>query len=121
MRATILITGALLALPLAALAQGGPAQSRAGLSTATATGGITTNNSQPSGGVNAQTGPQSRPAYPSGSTTANPGAAFVAAQPKPATGAAMKPPGTVTKTVSAGGAASKPQSPGVGQAATPPK
>ena len=120
MRATAFIIGTVLALPLAAVAQG-TTQSRDGLSTATQGKGVT-NNSMPAGGVNAVTGPQSRPAYPSGSTDANPGAAFVNAQPKPATGPLAAPPGSVTTTtIAPGKGASAVASPGVGQAATPPK
>ena len=121
MRATILVVSALLMAPLAAAAQGGKTQSRDGLATASQGTGMT-NNSGPAGSVNATTGPQSQPAYPSGSDTPNPGSAFVATQPKPAVGAAAKPPGVLsTTTMGPGGAVSQPGSPGVGQAATPPK
>ena len=121
MRILHLAFAATLALPSAAWAQAGAGvtQSRDGLDTATQ--GKASNNSLPAGSVNAQTGPQSRPAYPSGSMTANPGAAFVRTTPVPATGPAARPPGIVsTTTVGAGGAA-KTGGPGVGQAATPPK
>jgi hypothetical protein len=119
MRSTAIITAALLALPLAATAQG-VTQSRDGLSTASQ--GKTSNNAMPAGSVNATTGPQSRPAYPSGSTSANPGAAFVATQPKPATGALATPSGITTTTkTTASGSTSHPAAVGVGQAATVPK
>ena len=110
MRAITII--AALAFPVAALAQtgspgGGPTQSRDGLATASQGTGAT-NNSMPAGGVNAQTGPQSRPAYPSGSTTANPGAAFVKTMPVPATGPAAKPSGVATTTVNGAGSSAGP-------------
>ena len=116
MRHFILLTGALLTLPLAAMAQGAT-QSRDGL--ATATQGKTSNNAMPAGSVNAETGPQIPPAYPSGSTPPNPCAAFVKTMPKPSTGPLAKPPGTVTKTIGSAGTVARPNSPGVGQASTP--
>ena len=119
MRVTRLLAATLFAVPLAASAQG-VTQSRDGL--ATASQGKESNNSAPAGSVNATTGPQSQPAYPSGSTTANPGAAFVRTMPQPATGPAARPPGIIsTETVTGGGTIQQPQSPGVGQATTPPK
>lgn len=119
MRLTMMIATALLATPLLAAAQG-VTQSRDGLPTATQ--GKESNNSAPAGSINATTGPQSQPSYPSGSSTPNPGAAFVQAAPKPATGALAAPSGMVTTKTTAGGqTTAQPQSPGVGQAATPPK
>ena len=118
MRTVPLLTAALLAFPATAMAQG-QTQSRDGL--ATASQGVTTNNSQPAGGVNAETGPQSRPAFPSGSATPNPGAAFVNAQPKPSTGPLASPSGILSTTTTDAGGATKTGGPGVGQAATPPK
>ena len=120
MRAAGLFLGALLAVPLAASAQG-TSQSRDGLATASQGKGLT-NNSSPAGSVNAATGPQSKPAYPSGSDTANPGAAFVRTMPRPASGAANRPTGIISTQTQAGGTTvQQPQSPGVGQAVTPPK
>ncbi len=119
MRTLHLAFVAVLAFPAAALAQGGVTQSKDGLDTATQ--GKTSNNSLPAGSVNAQTGPQSRPAYPSGSTAANPGAAFVNTMPVPATGPATAPPGIVSTTTMGANGAAKTGGPGVGQAATPPK
>ena len=116
MHMTSKLAAVLLALPVAALAQG-PTQSRDGL--ATASQGVTSNNSLPAGGVNAVTGPQSRPAYPSGSTTANPGAAFVKTRPVPSTGPLASPPGVLSTTTIGAGGSVKPGGPGVGQAATP--
>ena len=114
-----MFAAALLAYPVVVSAQG-VTQSRDGL--ATASQGRESNNSAPSGSVNATTGPQSRPAYPSGSNAANPGAAFVQTMPKPATGPLATPSGTVTTQVNSNGATKQqPRSPGVGQAATPPK
>ena len=112
------------AFPLAALAQAGPTQDRNGLPNGVNGGEpVQPSNSLPAGGVNATTGPQSRPAYPSGSTTANPGAAFVRLTPKPSTGPAASPPGNIsTTTVTPGGRMTRRSGgPGVGQAATPPK
>ena len=120
MRTLHLLTAALLALPIGALAQSGPTQSRDGLDTATQGKGAV-NNAAPAGSVNAVTGPQSRPAYPSGSTTANPGAAFVRDKPTPSTGPIAAAPGIVSTTTVGPGGADKTGGPGVGQAATPPK
>ena len=124
MRISTIAAALTLAVPLAAWAQGGGSpsgvtQSRDGLSTASQ--GKASSDSMPAGGVNAQTGPQSRPAYPSGSTTANPGAAFVKTMPVPSTGPAAAPPGIVSTTTVGGGGSAKVASPGVGQAATPAK
>jgi len=116
MRALIMLLGtALLAVPGVANAQGaGPTQSRDGLGNAAHP--LAPSNSMPAGSLNANGGPQSRPAYPSGSTSRNPGAAFVRDQPKPATGALAKPPGDIaTTTIQGGRAIPHPASPGVGE------
>jgi hypothetical protein len=110
-------------VPLSVRAQG-PTQGRDGLAsgTQTMTGTASTPNSLPAGSSNAETGPQSRPAYPSGSTTANPGEAFVRTTPVPATGPAQSSPGALTTTtVTAGAPQTRTRGPGVGEAATPPK
>lgn len=114
---------ALLLLPAAAHAQAGQTQSRDGLGSGSNSQIAAPSNSLPSGGINAETGPQSRPAYSSGpSTTPNPGAAFVRNTPVPATGPAQSPPGTLGTTTTGGnGAGTRPASPGVGEAARPPK
>ena len=124
MNKSLLTTVLLVGFPLAAFAQAGPTQDRSGLPNGVMGGNpVQPSNSFPAGGVNAQTGPQSRPAYPSGSTTANPGAAFVRDTPKPSTGPLASPPGNVsTTTVTPTGATTQRSGgPGVGQAATPPK
>lgn len=117
MRAAILLSAGMLAFPLAALAQGpgGPTQTRDGLGNAGHP--RASSNSLPAGSLNANTGPQSRPAYPSGSSTPNPGAAFVQTQPSPATGPLAAPPGNLgTTTITPGGAAIRqPASPGVSE------
>ena len=123
MKKSIFATAVLLAVPIAALAQAGPTQDRSGLPLGETSPGAGSSNSLPAGSVNAQTGPQSRPAYPSGSTTANPGAAFVRDTPKPSTGPLSSPPGTVSTTTvnPGGGVTQRTGGSGVGQAATPPK
>ena len=100
----ILFAAALLAAPLGAQAQSGgaPTQSRDGLGGAAHPNSPT--NSSPAGSENADTGPQSRPAYPSGSDTPNPGAAFVRNGPKPATGPLGSEPGILSTTTVQGGA-----------------
>lgn len=111
---TILLGTALLAAPVAARAQAGPTQSRDGLGNAAHP--LAPSNSLPAGSANANTGPQSRPAYPSGSTTPNPGAAFVGTKPKPATGALASPPGTLSTTTTRGGqVTTRPGGPSVGE------
>ncbi len=114
---------ALIWLPLSVRAQG-PTQGRDGLAsgTQTMTGTASTPNSLPAGSSNAETGPQSHPAYPSGSTTANPGEAFVHTTPVPVTGPAQASPGALaTTTVSPSGTQTRSGGPGVGEASTPPK
>ena len=111
----ILFAAVLVALPLGAQAQtaGAPVQSRDGLGGAAHPGSPT--NSLPAGSENADTGPQSRPAYPSGSDTPNPGAAFVRNGPKPATGPLGSEPGVLsTTTVQGGGATTHSDGPAVG-------
>lgn len=105
----------LLAAPLGAQAQtaGAPVQSRDGLGGAAHPGSPT--NSLPAGAENADTGPQSRPAYPSGSDTPNPGAAFVRNGTMPATGPLGSEPGVLsTTTVQGGTAATHSGGPAVG-------
>ncbi len=122
-RAAIAAAAVLVAVPLAVSAQGqGPTQSRDGLGSAgpSLSGTATTPNSLPAGSENAQTGPQSRPAYPSGSTAANPGEAFVRTMPVPATGPLQTSPGALsTTTTTPGGTQTTSGGPGVGEAATP--
>ena len=123
MRVIPLAAATLMALSAAAAAQGigSSTQSRSGLGDAAHP--TLPSNSMPAGSMNATTGPQSRPAYPSGSDTPNPGAGMVRANsPKPATGPAKKPVGAVkTVTIAGKHAGPKPNSPGVGEASTPPK
>ena len=105
----------LLVVPLGVQAQSAEAatQSRDGLGGAAHPGSPT--NSLPAGSENADTGPQSRPAYPSGSDTPNPGAAFVRNGPKPATGPLGSEPGVLsTTTVQGGGATTHSDGPAVG-------
>lgn len=101
MRAPLLFAAALLALPGLAHAQAGPTQSRDGLGNAAHP--TQPSNSLPVGSLNANTGPQSQPAYPSGSSTPNPGAAFVGTRPEPATGALASPSGVLSTTTTQGG------------------
>ena len=106
----------LLAVPLGAWAQtaGAPVQSRDGMGSAAHPGSPT--NSLPAGSENANTGPQSRPAYPSGSDTPNPGAAFVRNGTKPATGPLGSEPGVLsTTTVQGGAVTTHPGGPAVGE------
>ncbi len=98
----LLLSAALLAASPAAQAQSGATQSRDGLGAAAHPNSPT--NSLPSGSENANTGPQSRPAYPSGSDTPNPGAAFVRNAPKPATGPLGSEPGVLSTTTIQSGA-----------------
>lgn len=98
---TVLLGTALLAAPAVANAQAGPTQSRDGLGNAAHPS--TPSNSLPAGSENANTGPQSQPAYPSGSDTPNPGAAFVGTRPTPATGPIASPPGVLSTTTTQGG------------------
>ena len=105
----------LLVVPLGVQAQSAEAatQSRDGLGGAAHPGSPT--NSLPAGSENADTGPQSRPAYPSGSDTPNPGAAFVRNGPKPATGPLGSEPGVLsTTTLQGGGATTHSDGPAVG-------
>jgi len=113
----------LVLLPAVVHAQSGQTQARDGLGSGSNSQIAAPSNSLPSGGINAQTGPQSRPAYSSGlSTTANPGEAFVRNTPVPATGPAQSPPGVLSTTTTGGnGATTQPGGPGVGEAARPPK
>lgn len=117
----------LLSMPMTALAQSplsGPTQDRSGLGAGSAGQKGDSANSLPSGALNAETGPQSRPAHSAGaSTTRNPGAAFVRTTPKPAGGQALRPPGTLsTTTIQPSGAATTTSGgPGVGDPAPPPQ
>ncbi len=89
-----ILAASLLSVPLAVHAQSGPTQSRDGLGSGSGSQVAAPSNSVPAGAINAQTGPQSRPAYGSGpSTSPNPGAAFVRDTPVPSTGPARSPPG----------------------------
>ena len=122
-RTVIFAAVVLVATPLSVSAQG-PTQSRDGLGAGaqSLSGTATTPNSLPTGSSNAETGPQSRPAYPSGSTTANPGEAFVRTTPVPATGPMQTSPGALsTTTTTPSGTQPTSGGPGVGEAATPPK
>ena len=114
---------ALLLLPAAVHAQSGQTQSRDGLGSGSGSQVAAPSNSLPPGGINAETGPQSRPAYSSGlSTTANPGEAFMRNTPVPATGPAQSPPGVLSTTTTGGNrSTTQPDGPGVGEAARPPK
>ena len=119
----VVVACALMLAPAAVRAQSGQTQSRDGLGSGSNSQIAAPSNSLPSGGINAETGPQSRPAYSSGlSTTANPGEAFVRNTPVPATGPAQSPPGALsTTTIGGNGATTQPSGPGVGEAAQPPK
>ena len=111
----ILFAAVLLAAPLSAQAQSGgtSTQSRDGLGNAAHP--LAPTNSSPAGTENADTGPQSRPAYPSGSDTPNPGAAFVRNAPKPATGPLGSEPGVLsTTTVQGSATTTHPGGPAVG-------
>ena len=112
-----------IALTLAPLAVQAQTQSRDGLGSGSGSQTAAPSNSLPAGAINAQTGPQSRPAYGSGlSTTPNPGEAFVRTTPVPSTGPAQSPPGTLsTTTVGGSGTATTTGGPGVGEAARPPR
>lgn len=113
MRALILFAAALLVPPGFAHAQAGPTQSRDGLGNAAHP--ATPSNSLPAGSLNANTEPQSQPAYPSGSSTPNPGAAFVGTRPEPATGALASPSGVLSTTATQGGqTVTQPNSSGFG-------
>ncbi len=118
-----ILAASLLSVPLAVHAQSGPTQSRDGLGSGSGSQVAAPSNSVPAGAINAQTGPQSRPAYGSGpSTSPNPGAAFVRDTPVPSTGPARSPPGALsTTTVDRGAATTTPGGPGVGEAARPPR
>lgn len=127
MRTTaLLLGGALLAAPLAApdaalaadpsgTSAAGLTQSRDGTGNAAHPGNPS--NSLPAGAVNANTGPQSQPAYPSGSSTPNPGAAFAGTTPQSATGPAAGSAGSLSTTTvtPGGGAVRRSGTPGVGE------
>ena len=115
----LLAAAALVIAPLAGRAQGLATQGRSGMGDAEHPSAPSA--SQPAGSVNAASGPQAHPAYPSGSTTPNPGAAFVRTTPVPATGPVQTPPSSLSTTTTTGGVSTKTASPGVGQAATPPR